>query len=160
MLLSGCAPNVAIDYDKNTDFSRYRTYQWGTGMPARNPDTDREIVEAIDGQLARKGFSKTESDPDLVITYHAATHEEIDYMEGGGYAGSGPKYGSTISPSASDVPMRVRVGTIMVDMFDTKEKRRVWHGVGSDVMMDDAAKRSSEIQKGAVKMFEKFPPRK
>jgi Domain of unknown function (DUF4136) len=160
MLLCACAPNVAVDYDKSTDFSRYHSYHWGTGMPAKNPETDRQIVEAIDDQLARKGLTKTDADPDLVVTYHAATHEEIDYNEGGGYAGSGVKYGSAISPSASDIPMRVQVGTIMVDMYDTKRQRRVWHGEGSDVMMNDPAKRSAEIQKGAVKMFEKFPPGK
>jgi hypothetical protein len=129
-------------------------------MPAKNPETDRQIVQVIDDQLARKGLTKTEADPDLIVTYHAATHEEVDYTEGGGYAGSGPKYGSTISPSAADIPMRVQVGTIVVDMFDSKQKRRVWHGVGSDVMMNDAAKRSAEIQKGAATMFEKFPPGK
>ena len=159
MLLCACAPNVAVDYDKSTDFSQYHTYGWGRGVPAKNPETDRQIVEAIDGQLARKGFTKTESDPDLVITYHAATHEEVDYHEGGGFAGSGPKYGSTISPEALDTPMRVQIGTIIVDMYDMKMKRNVWHAVGSDVMMADPAKTAAEIQKGAVKMFEKFPAR-
>jgi Domain of unknown function (DUF4136) len=158
-LLSACAPNVAVNYDKSTDFSQYHTYGWGTGVPAKNPETDRQIVEAIDGQLSHKGFTKTESNPDLIITYHAATHEEVDYHEGGGYAGSGPKYGSTISPEALDTPMHVQIGTIIVDMYDTKVKRNVWHAVGSDVMMDDPAKTSAEIHKGAVKMFEKFPPR-
>jgi hypothetical protein len=147
-----------VDYDKSTDFSQYHTYGWGTGVPAKNPTTDRQIVEAIDDQLTRKGLTKTESNPDLVVTYHAATHEDVDYHEGI-YGGTGPRYGSAISPEALDTPMRVRLGTVMVDMYDSKQKRRVWHGEGSDVMMDDPAKTSAEIQKGAAKMFEKFPPR-
>jgi len=44
-------------------------------------------------------------------------------------------------------------------MYDAKEKRKVWHGVGSDLVMDDPAKTSAEIRNGAVKMFEKFPAR-
>jgi Domain of unknown function (DUF4136) len=158
MLLCACAPNVVVDYDKSADFSKYRTYGWGTGMPAKNPETDRQIVEAIDGHLANKGFKRTESDPDLVVTYHAATHEDVDYHEGD-YAGSGPRFGSAISPEALDTPMRVQIGTIMVDMYDPKQKRRIWHAVGSDVMMNDAAKTAAEIKKGAAKMFENFPPR-
>jgi hypothetical protein len=51
------------------------------------------------------------------------------------------------------------VGTIVVDMYDPKKKRTVWHGVGSDLVMDDPAKTSEEIRTGAVKMFEKFPPK-
>jgi hypothetical protein len=81
VLLCACAPNIAVDYDKSTDFSRYRSYGWGKGTPAKTPGLDRQIVKAIDEQLDRKGLSKTDNDPDLVVTYHAATHEEIDYNE-------------------------------------------------------------------------------
>jgi Domain of unknown function (DUF4136) len=160
LLLCACSPNVAVNYDKNTDFSRYRTYGWGKGTPAKNPDLDRQIVESIDEQLARKGFTKTDGDPDLVVTYHAATHEEVDYHDPTYGSGGGPATGSPISASAADVPMKVRVGEIVVDMYDAKQQRNVWHGVGSDLVMDDPAKTSAEIRKGAVKMFEKFPPSK
>ena len=159
MLLCACASNVAVDYDKSADFSRYRTYGWTKGTPARNPDVDRQIVKTVDQHMARKGFTKTENDPDLMITYHAATHEEIDYNEASYAAGYGPGYGSPISDSASSVPMKVKVGTIMLDMYDTERKRTVWHGVGTDLVMDDPAKTSAEIQNGADKMFEKFPPK-
>jgi hypothetical protein len=157
-LLCGCAPNVAVDYDKSTDFSRYRSYGWGKGTPAKNPDLDRQIVESIDQHLAQKGFTKTNADPDLMVTYHAATHEEVDYDQSSYTTGYGPAYGSLESASASSTPMRVKVGTVVVDMYDTKMKRNVWHAVGSDLVMGDPAKTSAEIQKGAAKMFEKFPP--
>lgn len=149
MLLCACAPNIVVDYDKGTDFSRYRTYGWGKGVPAKNPETDLLIVKAVDEQLARKGLTKTDGDPDLVVTYHAATHEEIDVDDASYTAGY---------DSAAGVPMRVKVGTIVVDMYDTKRKRNIWHGVGSDLVQNDPAKTSMEIQKGAAKMFEKFPP--
>ena len=159
MLLCACSPNVVVNYDKNTDFSGYRTYTWGKGTPAKNPNLDRQIVEAIDEQIARKGLTKTEGDADLAVTYQAATHEEIDYNEASFSSGSGPAYGAPISSSNAEAPMKVRVGTIIVDMYDTKRNRNVWHGVGSDLVMDDPAKTSAEIRKGAVKMFENFPPR-
>jgi hypothetical protein len=53
----------------------------------------------------------------------------------------------------------VKVGTVVVDMYDTKHKRNVWHGVGSDLVRDDPGKVSERIQRGAAKMFENFPPR-
>ena len=158
VLLCGCAPNIAVDYDKSADFSRYRTYGWGKGTPAKTPGLDPQIVNAIDGQLARKGLTKTDGDPDLMVTYHAATHEEIDYNEAAYGSGYGPAYGSPISVS-SDEPVIVKVGTVVVDMYDTKNKRNVWHGVGSDLVRDDPGKVSERIQRGAAKMFENFPPR-
>ena len=159
MLLCACASNVAVDYDKSTDFSRYHTYGWGIGTPAKRPGVDQLIVNTIDEQMAQKGFRKTDADPDLVVVYHAATHEEIDYAEGSTLSATGPKYGSTISPSSLDTPMIVKVGTVVVDMYDAKQKRNVWHGVGSDLVMDDPSKTSVEIKKGAAKLFEKFPPK-
>lgn len=158
LLLCACAPTIAVDYDKSTDFSKYHTYGWGKSVPAKNPDTDLLIVKAIDEQLARKGFTKTDGDPDLVVTYHAATHEETDYNEASYTSGAGPAYGAPGSSSAANAPMTVRIGTIVVDMYDADKKRNVWHGVGSDIVMDDPTKTSIEIQKGAAKMFEKFPP--
>jgi hypothetical protein len=159
MLMCACSPNIAVDYDKSADFSRYRTYGWGKGTPSKNPELDRQIMEAIDEQIGHKGFKKTDGDPDLVVTYHAATHEELDYNEASYSSGSGPAYGAPINSSNTDAPMRVRVGTIVVDMYDTTRKRNVWHGVGTDLVGDDPAKISDEIRKGATKMFENFPPR-
>jgi len=158
LLLCACAPNVVVNYDKNADFSRYRTYGWGKGTPAKNPDLDRQIVDSIDEQLAGKGLTKTDGEPDLVVAYHAATHEEVDYKEPTYGSGGGPAYGSPISAESTNVPMKVRVGEIVVDMYDTKQQRNVWHGVGSDLVMDNPAKTSAEIRKGADKMFKKFPP--
>lgn len=157
LLLCACGPNVVVNYDKSTNFSQYRTYRWGQGVPAKNPDVDQQIVESIDEQMARKGFSKTNIDPDLMVTYHAATREEVDYNDMYG-AGGGPAYGSLQTASAGDVPMRVKVGEIVVDMYDTKQKRNVWHAVGRGLVKDDPSKTSAQIRKGAVKMFEKFPP--
>ena len=154
ILVCACASNVVVDYDKQADFASYRTYGWGKGTPAKNPNLDRQIVKVIDEHMARKGYTKTEADPDLLVTYHAAAHEEIDYSE----ASFGQGYHSSISPSAGEVPMRVNVGEIVVDMYDTKQQRNVWHGVGTDLVRDDPSKTALEIQNGAAKMFEKFPP--
>jgi hypothetical protein len=52
---------------KSPDSYRYRTYGWGQGMPAKNPNLDREIVVAIDEQMARKGSRKRRE-----------IHDEID----------------------------------------------------------------------------------
>ncbi|HJT22589.1 MAG TPA: DUF4136 domain-containing protein [Nitrospira sp.] len=157
LMLCACAPNITVDYDKNVDFSKYRTYAWGKGTPAKNPNLDRQIIEAVDDQLARKGFTKTDGDPDLVVAYHAATHEEIDENPGSPRSGYGPAYGSLESISSGDTPMRVRVGTIAIDLYDTKDKRNVWHATGSDIVEDTPEKTAMEIRKGAAKMFEKFP---
>src|ERR1044072_3039424 len=74
VLASGAwAQKVNVDFDKGTDFSKYKTYSWATGTPAQNPMMHQRIVAGIDAQLAAKGFRKVESNPDIVVVYHAAT---------------------------------------------------------------------------------------
>ncbi len=160
MLLCACAPNIVVDYDKTKDFSKYRTYAWGKGTPAKNPNVGRQIVEAIDDQIGRKGLTKTDDEPDLVVAYHASTHEETDENPGSLRSGYGPAYGSLESVSSGDTPMRVKVGTIVVDLYDTKDKRNVWHATASGIVGDDPEKTAMEIRNGAARMFEKFPPAK
>ncbi|MDR4493986.1 MAG: DUF4136 domain-containing protein [Nitrospirales bacterium] len=46
---------VYIDYDKEADFSKYRTYAWAQGTPTKNQLMDRRIVSAID-EHDRKEF--------------------------------------------------------------------------------------------------------
>ena len=160
MLLCACAPNVQVSYDKSADFSRYRTYAWGKGVPAKNPNLDRQITETIDEQLARKGFTQLDGDPDLVVSYRASTREDTEYTEGQFVSGQGAAYSSIGGQSSADVPMTVTVGTLVVDMYDTKAKRNVWHGVGSEIVGENPEKTTQAIRKGAAAMFEKFPPRR
>jgi hypothetical protein len=50
------------------------------------------------------------------------------------------------------------VGTLVVDMFDTRTKKLVWRGSSSDVLADKPEKDMKKLQKAVEKMFEHFPP--
>ena len=60
LLLVACrndGPEVGYNFDKNSDFSKFRTYAWiETKNPARSDLNHRRIIELIDQQLAAKGF--------------------------------------------------------------------------------------------------------
>ncbi len=75
--LVACGPKVIVDYDKTADFTRYRTYAWGQGTPAKNPLMDHRIVTVVEEQLAGKGYQKVERDPDMFVSYHAAVTQDI-----------------------------------------------------------------------------------
>jgi hypothetical protein len=82
--LNGLAQKVTIDFDKGTDFSRPKTYAWIKGTPASNPKLDLYIMGVGDHQLEQKGLTKVEAkDADLLITYHAASHGEINTSSAG-----------------------------------------------------------------------------
>ena len=72
--ISARAQYVSVDFDKQCDFTAYKTYAWTTGTPAKNPVLAQRITEGVDSKLAAKGLRKVEpgSNPDLIVLYHAA----------------------------------------------------------------------------------------
>src|SRR5215813_1483169 len=82
LLLFCCSLAVAQDLKYNflpgTDFSKYKTYKWVRVPKAQYPNQilDTQIMNSIDAQLASKGLTKTEDNPDLYVTYQAAVTDE------------------------------------------------------------------------------------
>jgi hypothetical protein len=50
------------------------------------------------------------------------------------------------------------VGTLVVDLFDTKTKQLLWRGTSSDTLSNNSDKNIKNLDKGVEKMFKNFPP--
>src|SRR5262249_11412774 len=88
------AQTVRYNSLPGTDFSKYKTYKWARIPNAKYPNQilDEQIMRSIDGQLATKGLSRTEDNPDLIVVYQAAVDHEKQwdsYSTGGGTWGWG-----------------------------------------------------------------------
>ena len=76
------AQDIRYDFDKDQDFSKYKTYEWVPIKGADQPDdlTAKQITGAIDAVLAKKGLTETDSDTaDLYIGYQTAIGTEKQY---------------------------------------------------------------------------------
>jgi hypothetical protein len=51
-----------------------------------------------------------------------------------------------------------KVGTLVVDLFDTNTKKLIWRGSSSDTLSDKSEKNIKNLDKGVQKMFDHFPP--
>ncbi len=51
-----------------------------------------------------------------------------------------------------------KVGTLVVDVFDTKAKALVFRGVASGEMADKAEKNEKKADKAVAKILKDFPP--
>ena len=60
-----------------------------------------------------------------------------------------------MSTTTTDV---TKVGTVVVDLFDTKTKQLIWRGATSDTLSDNSDKNIKNLDKGVEKMFKNFPP--
>ena len=162
------AQDVRYDFDKDKDFSKYKTYKWVEIKGAERPDdlTSRKITDAIDAELARKGMTKTEADAaDLYIGYQTAISAEKEFTSyntgwgygpgwGGGWYGGGMSttYGSTST---------VYVGQLDVSMYDPGQKQLVWRGVATKTLDPKAnpEKKQKNINKAVAKLLKNFPPK-
>lgn len=157
------AQKVNVDYDKQANFSSYKTYSWGEGTPAKNPLGHQRIIAGIEAQLAAKGWQKVASDSDVVVIYNAATstEQQINTFDSGGYwGGYGYRrgwggYGGGISTTTVQ---NIKVGELIVDMADVKNKSFIWRGTASDTLSDKPEKNQKKLDKVLAKMFKKFPP--
>ena len=161
---SAMAQDVNYNYDQNADFTKYKTYKWVSIKNAEQVDelTAKQLVSAIDGQLATKGLTKIDSDDaDLYIAFQTAVRAEQQinaYSSGWGY-GPGWRYGggsTMVSATTTTIP----VGLFALDMYDAKTHSLVWRGMASKTLDPKAKpdKRAKNINKGAEKLLKNYPP--
>jgi hypothetical protein len=158
--LNAWGQKVSVDFDKEANFTAYKTYAWTQGTSVQNPLMDQRITNGVDKQLATKGLQKVDAsaNPDLVVLYHGAvgTETQLNTMNTGGY-GWGYRRAGGMGMSTTTVD-EIPVGHLTVDIGDAKTKKLLWMGNASDTLSDKPEKNEKKINNALEKMFKKFPP--
>ena len=157
--------DVHSDYDSTANFSRYKTYYWAkTPATPRNPLMADRIVSEIDGQLQRKGWRKAAAEQaDTAVAAHVTSREkeQIDTMYNGmgpGWYGGGMGGGWAGSGMATTTVNYYTVGTLIVDIFDAKSKKAVWHATAESTVTSDSQEVAKTVSTATLQMFKDFPP--
>jgi hypothetical protein len=162
--------DVRYNFDKNTDFSRFKTYKWVIikDAPTANDLVAKQIRDAVDKELAAKGLTKIDDDTaNLFLGYQAGVGQEKEFTSfssdwgygGGWYRGGwyGPGGGmSTTTGSTSTI----YVGQLAVDMYDSANHDLVWRGVASKTLDPKAKpdKQQKNLAKAVKKLLKNYPP--
>ena len=154
------AAQITTDYDHATDFSQYKTYSWLKVQAGDSLWEDR-IKRDVDSQLAAKGWTRVDSGGSAMIsafqsTTNQQTLETFYNGFGGGWRWRG--FGDDGFGEATTTTETYKVGTVVVDLFETKTKRLIWRGSSSDTLSDKSDKNIKNLDKGVDKMFKHFPP--
>src|SRR5690554_1930512 len=86
-VMSCTSVRVASDYDKEVDFSKYKTfafYKPGIDKAEINDLDKRRMLRAIESELLAKGFTKSES-PDLLVSIFTKSREKVNIYQSGYY---------------------------------------------------------------------------
>jgi hypothetical protein len=153
--------DVHYNYDKGTNFSSYKTYQW-VNLPTGAPDQliDQAIRRAVDSQLAQKGLTRVEKDADLYIGYQTAvTQEKAVNLFGSGNRGFG--WGGWGTASVQGETSTIQVGTLVVQLYDPARKQLIWRGDATRTidLKKDPDKNYNNLQKAMAKLFKNYPPK-
>lgn len=157
---------VSSDFDKTAGFASYKTYAFtpeAQKMEGLNDLNRTRLLNAIETELAAKGFSKTESNPDVLIDIQLKGEQKqtATANTSGGY-GYGYRYGWGGGFSTTTINYDTYVdGTLFVDMIDAKKNQLVWQGRGTKTVDPDASqkKREDNINYAVKMIFEKYPPK-
>jgi Domain of unknown function (DUF4136) len=154
------AQQVKTDFDREANFEQYKTYSWEKVKTKNGLDVDR-IKSAINAQLAAKGWTQVESGGDVSIVAMEITREQQTlntFYDGFGGGWGYRRFGGGGFGMATTTTDTYKVGTLVVDLFDTKTKKLLWRGSSSDTLSNNSNKNIKNLDKGVDKMFKKFPP--
>jgi hypothetical protein len=161
---------VSCDFDKQAPFTSYKTFAFtneALSLPVNQLNRDR-ILAAVEKELAAKGFTKSEANPDVWIDLkltakekQSATATSSPSYYGYGYGYGYPyAWGGGFSTTTIDIDQYLE-GTLFVDMIDVKEKRLVWQGRAVGTIDEEASqqKREQNINYAAKQVFRHYPPK-
>ncbi|MEQ6885743.1 DUF4136 domain-containing protein [Salicola sp. Rm-C-2C1-2] len=163
-LVSGCARYAATDYDSSAGFDRYSTYQFAKrgGEDAVQGLDAARIERALEKALAGDGFTRADSDPDVLVRYRI--EDEVRTESRGPSVGFGFGFGRspfTFGMAHSPVQTReIREGQLVVEMVDPTIEQIVWEGRARRNLSEsqDREDRTRLIDRVIEAMFEQYPP--
>ncbi len=162
-LIVSCAPiRVNYDYEKGTDFSKYKTYNYYSDINSGLSELDtKRLLDALDRSLQAKGLSLAET-PDFFIDIKSSTYQENQSSSVGvGMGGGGGNIGGGISIGIPIGQANIN-RQIQFDFVNEKANGLFWQAVSESSFNPNASpeKRESVLKAIVAKVLEGFPPKK
>lgn len=157
------AGDVNVDWDRDADFSKYKSFAIKIGTSWGNPLSEDRVLKEFRETIMEKGWSLgPEGEADTVVVLHGATRTKKNLNTfydgwGGGWGFGG--WGMGGMGSAQTRVTEYLVGTLVVDIFDAKTKKLLFRGNATDELSDKVDKNMKKVDKAASKMFKDFPPK-
>jgi len=162
--------DVRYNFDKNTDFSKFKTYKWVPLKDATkvNDLIDKQIIAAVNSELAAKGLTQvTDDSANLFVGYQAGIGQEKEFTSyssdwgyGGGWYRGGWYGGGGGMNTTTGQTSTIYIGQLAVDMYDSANHDLVWRGVASKTIDPKAKpeKQEKNLGKAVTKLMKNYPP--
>jgi hypothetical protein len=134
---------VSVNYDHSQSFAQYHTYAFENNDPNQiaNSILAQTAVSDVNAALQGKGLSKIDmsANPDLILLVSGGLKQQTSYSAWG-IRGIGGGMGG-ISPEQNVE------GTMIVSLYDAKQKTLIWRGIGQSTLSNNGNKTSKRWEK-------------
>jgi len=161
LLLIGCSADVSTDYNRQINYSQFKTYQFAAppSQTAVSLDATR-VEEAITTQLANKGLQHaSETSADLTVKHYIENQSDFESYGtsvGFGYASRNVGIGFS-SPTRYK---EYKYGKLIVELIENTSNQVVWRSVSQRRLTETMtpSSRIEFIDKQISEMFKQYPP--
>jgi hypothetical protein len=144
---------VSVNYNHSQDFTQYHTYIWASNNAnqIQNSILAQQAKSDIDSALQGKGLQLVgeAQNPDIIVLASGGLKQSTSYQAWGMRGIGGGMGGIT--------PEQNVEGTLVVDVYDAKNKTLLWRGVGQNTLSNNGSKNSQMVSKAVQKMFKQYP---
>jgi hypothetical protein len=149
-------PKVDLDFDKEVDFSTFKTYSWKDPLAAaRDPQMHTRIIWYVERELEKKGLAKKpEGEGDLFVRYYAKRRES--------YKGTPTQSESYLAGAAGQLTTsvdfsKVVEGTLLLELQRAADGKAVWRA-GSEFGSIDKKRIDADTARAVRLLISKYPP--
>ncbi len=160
-LASCSAIRVNYDYDRDTDYSKYTTYNYFSDMDTGLSELDgRRLLRAIDSTMRAKGFLLSEEPEFLINILSSSFQSPRNNTVGVGIGGTGRSVGGGmtigIPVGATNVEREIRF-----DFVDSQKDELFWQAITISSLRENSSpiEREDKIRELVTKTLEKYPPK-
>lgn len=161
LLFVSCGVTVNYDYQKDVDFTKYKTYHYFDNMETGLSQLDsKRFFRVLNATLEAKGYTMSNT-PDFLIDIKSSYFQDTQSGSsiGIGMGGGSGNVGGGVSV---DVPVgEANVSRqIIFDFVDAQNEQLVWQAVSKEPNMPNNTPEEREAQFKTVveKVLEGFPP--
>ncbi len=161
LLFMSCGAVVNYDYEKTTDFSKYKTYNYYGDMKTGLSELDtKRLLKAVDEKLSALGLELSDT-PDFFIDIQSSDYvDQRNSNVGVGLGGGGRNVGGGISVGIP-VGQSNHNRRVIFEFVNENKGGLFWQAVSEGRYNPKASpeKREAAFKTLVEKVFSKYPPK-
>ena len=158
---------IKVVYDKQADFSQFKTYAWAEHGAVAHPMLAADVQGAIEGELKARGLNgiALDASPGLIIQVYGSIDQDSTlysndplYMATGGIPPFDPSFSGPLNTGQyGNTTVTIHKGQLVVDLIDMANKKLVWRGMAQQNLSHNPDKLLDEVNTAISKMFKQYP---